>query len=149
MAAAAACTASLLAREHPDRILLCGIAGSYDPALPCGTVVAVGTERVAGLPGKYADRYEGSPLPGWLPAVVANTVSRPGGPADGAAVENMEGAAVMAVCAAMGVACSEIRAVSNRVGDPFGHWRIPQALTALADALGRLLDEETSHKSAW
>ena len=141
MAAAGAFTASLLVGERPDRILLCGIAGAYDPALRPGQVVAVGVERVAGLPGKYADRYEGTPLPAWLPAVVSNTVSRSGAEADGAAVENMEGAAVMAVCHALGVACSEIRAVSNRVGDPFDRWQIPEARDSLVAALVRLAAE--------
>lgn len=141
MAAAAAYTAALLLRERPDRILLCGIAGAYDHALPHGTVVAVCTEQVAGLPGKYTDRYAAAPLPDWLPTVVSNTVSRPCEHPDGARIENMEGAAVLAVCRAVGVPCSEIRAVSNYVGDPFGQWHIPQALENLAAAVGRLLDK--------
>ena len=47
----------------------------------------------------------------------------------------------MAVCHALGVACSEIRAVSNRVGDPFDRWQIPEALDSLVAALVRLAEE--------
>lgn len=142
MAAAAAFTAALLAREQPNRVLLCGIAGAYGRTLRCGEVVAVCSEQVAGLPGKYADRYTGTPLPEWLPTVVSNTVSRPGEHPDGALIENMEGAAVMAVCRALGVSCSELRAVSNYVGEPLERWHIPAALENLAAAVGRLLDEK-------
>ena len=42
-------------------------------------------------------------------------------------VENMEGAAFFAVCDALGVACCQIRAVSNYVGEPFGQWAVEEA----------------------
>ena len=57
----------------------------------------------------------------------------------GAEVENMEGAAVFAVCHRYGVPCAEIRAVSNYVDDPRELWDIPAALTALAEAIKNIL----------
>ena len=50
----------------------------------------------------------------------------------GAAVEEMEGAAVLAVAAAMGVSCWHLRAVSNIAGDrDRDSWRIDLALETL------------------
>ena len=57
-------------------------------------------------------------------------------------VENMEGAAFFAVCDALGVACCQIRAVSNYVGEPFGQWAVEEAvgnLTEFAPAIQRWL----------
>ncbi|MFR6633709.1 MAG: hypothetical protein ACLUQ6_00225 [Alistipes onderdonkii] len=39
----------------------------------------------------------------------------------------MEGAAFFAVCDALGVACCQIRAVSNYVGEPFGQWAVEES----------------------
>ena len=55
--------------------------------------------------------------------------------AEGARLENMEGAALFAACAALGVRCCEIRAVANYVGDPFEQWDIPCAVTNLTETL--------------
>lgn len=140
MAAAGAFTASLLVGERPDRILLCGIAGAYDlDSAPDRSSPWVWS----GSPGLPENTPTGTKArrSRMAAAVVSNTVSRSGAEADGAAVENMEGAAVMAVCHALGVACSEIRAVSNRVGDPFDRWQIPEALDSLVAALVRLAEE--------
>lgn len=50
----------------------------------------------------------------------------------------MEGAAFFAVAAALGVPAAEVRAVSNRVGEPFGVWRVADACEALARELALL-----------
>ena len=70
-----------------------------------------------------------------LPEVAANTVANVGARADGAQVENMEGAVVFAVCESAGVRCGEIRAVSNRVDDARENWDIPAALENLTKVL--------------
>ena len=54
-------------------------------------------------------------------------------------IENMEGAAFFYACLQCGVPFLELRAVSNRVGDPFPEWDVRGAVTALADSLCELL----------
>jgi futalosine hydrolase len=54
----------------------------------------------------------------------------------GAAVESMEGAAVVHACLRMGVPVGEVRAVSNMVGDrDRGAWRVREAAAAAQDAV--------------
>lgn len=53
-------------------------------------------------------------------------------------VENMEGAAFFAVCDALGVACCQIRAVSNYVGEPFGQWAVEEAVGNLTEKLNQI-----------
>ena len=135
-AAAAAATARAIVDERPDLLLLAGIAGVY-PA----SEVAVGEERVEGLPERYADAYRPTfAVPG-LRTAVSNSVARSGAAPAGAEVENMEGAAFFAVAAALGVPAAEVRAVSNRVGEPFGVWRVADACEALARELALLVGE--------
>ena len=50
MAAAAAATARIIAEEHPDRLILAGIAGASDRSVAVCEVVAVAGERIAELP---------------------------------------------------------------------------------------------------
>ena len=120
-AAAAAATARAVVDERPDLLLLAGIAGVYPASeVAVGEVVAVAEERVEGLPERYADVYRPTfAVPG-LRTAVSNSVARSGAAPAGAEVENMEGAAFFAVAAALGVPAAEVRAVSNRVGEPFG-----------------------------
>ena len=125
-AAAAAATARAIVDERPDLLLLAGIAGVYPASeVAVGEVVAVAEERVEGLPERYADVYRPTfAVPG-LRTAVSNSVARSGAAPAGAEVENMEGAAFFAVAAALGVPAAEVRAVSNRVGEPFGVWPMP------------------------
>lgn len=91
-----------------------------------------------GLPERYADVYRPTfAVPG-LRTAVSNSVARSGAAPAGAEVENMEGAAFFAVAAALGVPAAEVRAVSNRVGEPFGVWRVADACEALARELALL-----------
>ena len=117
---------------HPVRLVDIAVAG-----LPA--VVAVGEERVAGLPAKYADVYRPTLLPEGLPTAVSNSVVQCGAEAAGAQIENMEGAAFFAVAAALGVPAAEVRAVSNRVGEPFAAWRVAEACEAVARELERMI----------
>lgn len=142
LAAAAAATARMIVSRRPDLLLLAGIAGTYPTSeIAVGEVVAVAEERVAGLPERYADAYRPTFCVSGLRTAVSNSVVRSGAPADGAEVENMEGAAFFAVAAALGVQAAEVRAVSNRVGEPFAVWRVPEACEALARELERIVGE--------
>lgn len=131
MAEAAAATASILASGPVNRVLLAGIAGGRT----VGEVVGVLSEEVAGLPMKYQQVYRASWLFPDLRQVRSATVSAVG---QGACeIENMEGAAVMAVCQAFNVPCAEVRAISNRIHAPRSDWRIDEALAALKAYLAR------------
>lgn len=85
-----------------------------------------------------------------LPRVVGATVSTCSGTdalsaaraaaCPGVAVETMEGAAVGAVCTALGIPWAQLRVVSNRTGDrDRGGWDLPGALARLHALVGRLL----------
>ncbi len=142
LAAAAAATARTIVAERPERLLLAGIAGAYPASdVTVGETVAVIEERVAGLPAKYADAYRPTLDLPELRTAVSNSVSRSGAEAAGADLENMEGAAFFAVAAALGVPAAEVRAVSNRVGQPFAEWRVAEACEALAREVERIINE--------
>lgn len=57
-------------------------------------------------------------------------------------VENMEGAAFFAVCEALGVACCQVRAVSNYVGEPFDGWAVEQAIGNLTEKLTQIFGKD-------
>lgn len=117
--------------EGCKHLILAGIAGTYDPSLEAGAVVAVSEERIAGLPEAYAKSYGGATVPKGLKAVKGNTVAQCGAAAEGAQIENMEGAVFFALCSAAGVRFSEIRSVSNLVGAPRSEWNVGTALDNL------------------
>lgn len=143
MSQAAAATARLLADECPQRVVLCGIAGVCNGGMERGSVVEVVEDSEYGLPALYAERYEPQRLTS-LPAVKAFTVSRSGASVAEAepAVEQMEGAAVGAVCRAWGVEYSHLRGISNLVGEPKPMWRIAEAVESLTNVLCELYDSE-------
>ena len=60
-------------------------------------------------------------------------------------VEQMEGAAIGAVCRAWGVEYSHLRTISNRVGDARPLWRADEAVEHLAEVLSELYDVQTGH----
>ena len=134
---AAMAVAKIIEEAHPEAIILCGIAGAYDSTLNVGDVVAVEVEQTATLPKLYQKSYSATlSLP--LMAVVSNTVMAVGAEACGAQVENMEGAAVFALCADRGVKCAQIRAISNYTTDSRELWDIPAALEALVNCINGL-----------
>ena len=57
-------------------------------------------------------------------------------------IENMEGAAFFAVCEALGVACCQIRAVSNYVGEPFDRWAVGLAVENLTATLTQIFGND-------
>lgn len=129
--------AKIIESKHLEAIVLCGIAGAYDKTLKVGDVVSVVVEQSATLPELYRKSYSATlKLP--LPEVVSNTVMAVGAEAMGAQVENMEGAALFALCEHYGVACGQIRAISNYTDDSRSAWDIPTALDALTATINRL-----------
>ena len=144
MAEAGANAAALIARHRPQRVVLCGIAGSCDRALiRVGDVVQVVRDKVAGLPEKYSIEYSSSFLEG-LCRVQSLTVNRTGESLPIVAgnlpcIEQMEGAAVAAACRAMGVEeYYHLRAISNYVDDARSAWRIKEAVEALGERIAEL-----------
>lgn len=163
MAEIAAATVRAVKARKPQLAVLAGIAGACERTLRRGEVIEVVTERMAGIPARYAREYETTGPDLGLPLAAGITVSRSGdalteGPealtgtdAEGPEaltdpdaeeplprVENMEGAAFFAVCEALGVACCEIRAVSNYVGEPFDQWAVGEAVENLTEKLTQI-----------
>ncbi len=125
-------------RTERESLLLCGIAGAYDHNLQKGDVVAVTEERFAYLSTGYNRSYLATMVVENLPMVRSNTVSHCSMAADGAEIENMEGAALFALAQAEGVKCGEIRAISNYVGEERKDWNIDLALEHLTKAISNL-----------
>ncbi len=147
MAETAAALARVLSRR-PRLVVLAGIAGAYPRSgLAVGDCVVVATERVTGMPQQYHKVYE-------CPYVALTTLRKAAGvtvngvgtgeevEAGGLpVVENMEGAAFFAACAAAGVAFLEVRAVSNLTTDRREDWQPAAAAHALSEALKQIFDE--------
>ncbi|MFI3328366.1 MAG: hypothetical protein SNH79_01980 [Rikenellaceae bacterium] len=122
-------------REELDTVILAGIAGAYDcNEFPLGTVVEVSAEQIEELPRKYRKQYDMVPRYS-LPTATSNCVSKPSFEGAKSQIENMEGASAAAICQALGIQFTEIRAISNRVGDEFEKWSIEPAIDALTDTL--------------
>lgn len=203
----AAATIRAVKARKPQLVVLAGIAGAYDRTLQRGEVVEVVTERIAGIPARYAREYETSGPDLGLPLAAGVTVNRSGdglretgreqefretgsgipepeaqssdavsAPAGQALqpageradspeqtsdmqsaiektsgtdgqnalpeIENMEGAAFFAVCEALGVACCQIRAVSNYVGEPFDRWAVGLAVENLTATLTQIFGND-------
>lgn len=132
---------SRILRTERKPLLLCGIAGAYDHTLQKGDVVAVTEERYACISTGYIDSYHPSVVIKNLPTAISNTVSHCGMEADGADIENMEGAAIFAIAKAEGVPCAEIRAISNYVGEERKGWNIELALERLTETILELETE--------
>lgn len=154
MSQAAATLSRIIAEEKPERVVLCGIAGACGERLKVGGAVEVVTDCEMGLPKAYAESYKPCRCTE-LPEVEAFTVSRCGeslneGDVNDAealpVVEQMEGAAIGAVCRAWGVEYSHLRTISNRVGDARPLWRADEAVEHLAEVLSELHDAQTWRK---
>ena len=158
--AAAARTASLLARSGSDRVLLLGIAGTFEPEeLALGSAATFDAVHLDGVgAGEGASRLsaaamgfahwedEEGPLGDSLPL----HASRPAGSLltvcaasatreqaeerrarTGASAEDMEAFGVALACRLHGARLTVIRGVSNHAGDrDAGSWRIGAALEA-------------------
>ena len=78
MAEIAAATLRAVKAKKPQLVVLAGIAGACDRTLRRGEVVEVVTERIAGIPERYAREYEtwGCPLQPGSPSAVRATEPR-------------------------------------------------------------------------
>ncbi len=128
--------------EPSEVVVLAGVAGSYSLSdVAMCEVVEVVSERIEALPERFAKTYSIEPLT-TLRHVVSNTVNSSAeimSPA-AAQIENMEGAALFALCNRLEIRCTQIRAISNKVGDPFPTWQLPEACSALGAACSELLE---------
>lgn len=141
MAATAAAITTLGCRAE-DVVVLAGIAGTYGDSLAVGSVVEVVSEECVELPERFRRTYTQSQPRTSLRGVKSNTVHTMQRVSQGAEVENMEGAALFAMAEALGFRAVEVRAISNRVGEPFEKWAVDEAVVALANELKRLEDEK-------
>ncbi|HZO49285.1 MAG TPA: hypothetical protein VFB26_03985 [Gaiellaceae bacterium] len=146
---AAAATARALAVERADAVLHVGLAGARaDAGIEPGALVVgssacyedlATSEELAPstvrpdrrLLAAAARALGAEPLPIGTSARVGSVRA--------CAVEAMEGFAVLRVCQLAGVPAVEVRAISNRLGEPRADWRTDVALDALARALPRLV----------
>lgn len=74
----AAATIRAVKARKPQLVVLAGIAGAYDRSLQRGEVVEVVSERIAGIPARYAREYETSGPDLGLPLAAGVTVNRSG-----------------------------------------------------------------------
>ena len=142
MAATSAAIASLYATcERPCdmRLILAGLAGSYGDSCALCEVVEVRSEICSELPTRFQQEYHNRCCT-TLRSVRSNTVHC-GSESCDADIENMEGAAMFALAEKLGLRVTEIRAISNRVGEPFTEWRVEEALNALAEVLIKIEKE--------
>ena len=168
MVATAAWCSRVLTEIRYDLALNLGVCGSFDPALPPGTVVHVVKDRIAELGAEDGEAFlafHDLPLPGEseflspgpanpaiaaLAAVRAITVNTVHGNERSIAavvqrfhpqVESMEGAAFMYACVIHEVPFAQVRAVSNVVEKRNRDaWKMPEAIANLGAAALRILD---------
>jgi futalosine hydrolase len=169
MVATAAWCSRVLAESRYDLALNLGVCGSFDSALPPGTVVHVTSDRIAELGAEDDEAFvafEDLQLPGpcelasraspsnpaiaALPAVRGITVNTVHGNVRSIAaaverfkpqVESMEGAAFMHACAIHDVTFAQLRAVSNVVEKRNrSAWKMDAAIETLGQTALRVLD---------
>ena len=142
MAATAATLARISAAKSLEGrvVVLAGIAGCYEQRCAVGEVVEVVSEVVSELPERFRQSYRVEAFT-TLRGVASNTVSRCNADSCGADIEIMVGAAMFALAEKLGLRVTEIRAISNRVGEPFAEWRVEEALNALAEVLIKIEKE--------
>lgn len=125
-----------------DVVVLAGIAGAYGDSVDVGEVVEVVSEECVELPERFRNPYKQSQPYTSLRRVRSNTVHTMQSESHGADIENMEGAALFAMAEVLGYRAVEVRAISNRVGEPFEKWAVDEVVTALAKELKLLEDEK-------
>jgi futalosine hydrolase len=169
MVATAAWCSRTLTRMAYDLALNLGVCGSFDAAIPPGTVVHVVSDRLAELGAEDGETFltlEELQLPGestlvnlnppsnkaldQLPAVTSITVNTSHGNERTIAlvierfnpqVESMEGAAFMSACLINNVTFAQVRAVSNVVERRNREsWRMGDAIQNLGAAALRIID---------
>ena len=139
MTATAATLARLFSEHRLDgeEVVLSGIAGAYNEELVLGEVVEIVEECCVELPERFRTIYRTTPRT-TLRSATSNSVHRSGATADGRDIENMEGAALFALAEELSFSVTEIRSVSNYVGDDSAKWHIREATESLAATLQHL-----------
>ena len=144
-----AATAAAIARLDRERglsaddvVVLAGIAGAYGDSVAVGEAVEVVSEECVELPERFRSPYKQFQPYTSLRRVRSNTVHTMQSESCGVDIENMEGAALFAMAEVLGFRAVEVRAISNRVGEPFEKWTVDEAVTALAKELKKLEDEK-------
>jgi futalosine hydrolase len=139
--------------HRPDRIVLAGLAGSYDRSrAPIGGVVVPGRVRCHGIGAGgmsaaelgFADSDEAA-LDGGDGALALSVASASGTPEEaagratvhsGALIEEMEGYSVALAAITVSIPCTMVRGVSNAAGDrDTAEWAIDEALAAVRERL--------------
>lgn len=169
----------VIALQSYQWVVQAGVAGSFDGALPLGTVVKVTTEQIADFgaedQGNFIDifdlglltphqapfsqkelmqpSHEYDDLLEDLPSVSGLTSNLVSGHAPTIAhrkqlyatqIESMEGAAFFYVCLQMGIACTQIRAISNYViPRDKSQWQMKTAIEQLNYRLIHLIAQIT------
>ncbi|MDA3911724.1 MAG: hypothetical protein PF448_10245 [Bacteroidales bacterium] len=154
-------TMRLLASETYNKILLAGIAGSYDEKLTAGSLVCVESEQFADIGAQdemkfislcnhaeWSEIYHNGKIKNpnldlmlgtQLPLVTSNTVNLNNLQFEGipsASIENMEGAGLFMIFNEMKIPFLEIRAISNQVTERNkSKWNIHTAVENLTDYL--------------
>ncbi len=138
--APAAVVRAVRARK-PHLVVLAGGAAACGEALGVGDVVEVTSQYAVDLPAEVRVAHRVDPVTD-LPETAGCSSDREAMP-EGEAVADVqlvsrEGAAVMAVCEALGVRCCEIRVVTHRAGTAPDPDREAEALRGLAETLNDL-----------
>jgi futalosine hydrolase len=162
-----------LARERAEAVVCCGVGGAYPGTLDLLDVACAETETYADLgadsPEGFLDMAKLNfpvierepPLFNRLPLGVfpisrrldfatrttctgTDAAAREIAARTGAAIESMEGAAVVHACLRMGVPVGEVRAISNIVGNrDRAVWRVREAAAAAQDAVLQWIEAKT------
>ena len=160
---------SYLHLKPPDFVLHIGIAGSYKPEIPVGTVVNVISEEFADLGidenGKFVPFHEKGDIDnnGILlnPAdygisfglksvhgITVNTVNGKKSTIERVVqqfnpdIETMEGAAIFYTCLKLGIPFCEVRSISNFVETRnINNWNIPLAIKNLNTVIPEIIEK--------
>ncbi len=165
--AAAARTATLIEKHQPKAVLIAGIAGSLNNALPVGEATIFSDVSIDGIGAGSGDGFESAEEMGWdfwgsigsklelngaTKDVSLLTVCAGSGSAEqassrcerfpGAMAEDMETFAAAFAAQAVGVPLTAIRGISNVAGQrDKQHWRIDEALSAAAELVNIWIEE--------
>ena len=156
LAAAGVHAAVAIARHRPQRVVLAGLAGTYDTSqAPLGSAIRAGRVRCVGIgAGGLSAAQLGFAQSddvklaeeGPLALSVARASDSPAEAAKraaahpGALVEEMEGYAVALAAMEAGVPCLMARGISNRAGERDRTlWQVSPALAAVREAVGTIL----------
>jgi nucleoside phosphorylase len=147
-----------MAARRPARVVLAGIAGTYDAAAaPIGSAVIPSRVRCVGVGagGRSAaelgfaatdelalDGQDGLALSVVSASGTPDEAAARAAEAPGARIEEMEGYAVALAATMVGASCTMVRGVANAAGDrDRAGWRIGPALEAVRAVLASMLAE--------